>query len=67
MASDILQGKWKQLRGAVKERWGELTDDDVDQVEGNFDRLVGKLQEKYGYAKEKAEGEIADFMDDHNL
>jgi len=58
MNSDILQGKWKQVRGQLKEWWGELTDDDLDKVEGNVDGLVGKLQEKYGYTKEKAEEEI---------
>jgi uncharacterized protein YjbJ (UPF0337 family) len=64
MVSEILKGRWKQLRGAVKERWGELTDDDVDQVRGEWDRLVGKLQETYGYKKEQAEAEISEFLED---
>jgi uncharacterized protein YjbJ (UPF0337 family) len=55
MNKDILTGKWKQLRGKVKERWGQLTDDELDQAEGRFDRLSGLLQEKYGYAKDEAE------------
>ena len=63
MASDILKGKWKQLKGSIQERWGELTDDEVDQIEGETQRLVGLLQEKYGYTKEKAEAEVADFLD----
>ncbi len=63
MVSEILKGRWKQLRGAVKERWGELTDDDVDQVRGEWDRLVGKLQETYGYKKEQAEAEISEFLE----
>lgn len=66
MASDILKGKWKQLKGSIQERWGELTDDEVDQMEGETQRLVGLLQEKYGYAKEQAEGEVADFLDEHS-
>jgi uncharacterized protein YjbJ (UPF0337 family) len=66
MASDILRGKWKQLKGSIKERWGELTDDEVDEVEGESQKLVGLLQEKYGYAKEKAEAQVAEFLDDHS-
>ena len=65
MASDILKGKWKQLKGSIQERWGELTDDDVDEVQGEAESLVGKLQEKYGYAKEKAEAEVAEFLEEH--
>ena len=66
MASDILKGKWKQLKGSIQERWGELTNDDVDKVEGESQRLIGLLQEKYGYAKEKAEAEVAEFMEEHS-
>jgi uncharacterized protein YjbJ (UPF0337 family) len=58
MNRDILEGKWKQVRGQMKEWWGQLTDDDLDRVGGKRDKLVGLLQEKYGYAKEKAEEEI---------
>jgi uncharacterized protein YjbJ (UPF0337 family) len=63
MVSQILKGRWKQIRGSLKERWGELTDDDVDQMAGEWDRLVGKLQEKYGYKKEQAEAEISEFLE----
>ena len=63
MNEDILEGKWKQLRGQVKETWGELTDDEIDQINGRRDKLVGKLQEKYGYAREEAEDEVDDFLD----
>lgn len=66
MASDMLQGKWKQLKGSIKERWGELTDDEVDEVQGEAQQLIGLLQEKYGYAKEKAEAEVAEFLDEHS-
>jgi uncharacterized protein YjbJ (UPF0337 family) len=64
MVSEILKGRWRQIKGAAKERWGELTDDDVDQIRGEWDRLVGKLQEKYGYKKEQAEAEISKFLED---
>ena len=58
MNADILEGKWKQMRGQLKEWWGKLTDDDLDRAEGKADRLVGLLQEKYGYSREKAEEEF---------
>ncbi len=58
MNEDILEGKWKQVRGQAKEWWGKLTDDDLDKVEGKFERLAGVLQEKYGYSKEAAIEEI---------
>ncbi len=59
MTSDILEGKWKQVRGQIKEWWGQLTDDDLDKIAGKLDKLVGRLQEKYGWAKQKAEEEVA--------
>ena len=61
---DIVQGKWKQVKGSVKEKWGELTDDDLDQIDGNKDRLAGKLQERYGWAKNDADKEIDDYFRD---
>lgn len=61
MNSDILKGKWKQLRGSAKQAWGKLTDDDLDQIEGNKDKLIGKIQEKYGYSREQAEMEVNNF------
>lgn len=54
---DIIEGKWKQFSGSVQSRWGKLTDDDLDVIEGNKDKLVGKLQERYGWSKEEAEAE----------
>ncbi len=65
MLGDLFQAKWKQLRGTLKEQWGELTDDELDQVEGKTEKLIGLLQEKYGYTKQKAESEIADFIKKH--
>jgi uncharacterized protein YjbJ (UPF0337 family) len=55
MNSDQLEGKWKQLKGAVKEKWGKLTDDDLEQIAGKREKLIGKLQERYGITKEEAE------------
>jgi uncharacterized protein YjbJ (UPF0337 family) len=52
---DQVQGQWKQLKGEVKQRWGKLTDDDFDLIAGKRDKLVGKLQERYGIAREEAE------------
>ncbi|HLY19615.1 MAG TPA: CsbD family protein [Bryobacteraceae bacterium] len=56
---DQVEGKWKQLKGAAKQQWGKLTDDDLDQIAGTRDKLVGRLQERYGIAKEEA-GKRAD-------
>lgn len=61
---DIIQGKWKQLKGSAKAKWGDLTDDDLDRIDGNKDRLAGKLQEKYGWSKEEAEKSIDEFGKD---
>lgn len=58
---DTISGQWKQLRGKVREKWGEFTDDEFDQIAGKKDQLVGKLQEKYGHTKEQAEREADDF------
>jgi len=51
---DQVEGKWKQLKGSVKERWGKFTDDDLDVIGGRRESLVGKLQERYGMAREEA-------------
>ena len=63
MNKDIIAGKWTQMKGKLKEKWGDLTDDDVDVAEGNAQYLAGKLQERYGWAKDRAEQEIKDFGD----
>ncbi|QGQ22426.1 CsbD family protein [Gimesia benthica] len=61
MKSDIIQGKWKQIKGQAKQKWGELTDDDLDQIDGKRDELVGKIQEHYGIAKDEAEEQVNQF------
>lgn len=59
---DQVQGKWKQARGSAKLRWGKLTDDDMDVIAGRKDILIGKLQERYGWAKEQAEVQSDEWM-----
>ena len=61
MNSDVIKGKWKQLNGRIKERWGNLTDDDLDVAEGHSEYLAGRLQERYGWTKEKAQDELREF------
>ena len=53
-----VEGNWKQIKGAVKEQWGKLTDDDIDVINGRRDQLEGKIQERYGYQKDKAKAEV---------
>ena len=62
MNADILKGKWKEIKGEVKQKWGKLTDDDLTQIEGKEEQLLGLLQKRYGYAKEKAEEEYKGFI-----
>jgi uncharacterized protein YjbJ (UPF0337 family) len=59
---DTVKGQWKQFQGKVKKKWGQLTDDDMTVIDGRQDELVGKLQERYGYTKEKAQKELNDFL-----
>ncbi|AOY43997.1 MULTISPECIES: CsbD family protein [Psychrobacter] len=66
MNENTLKGEWKQLKGSVKQKWGELTDDDLDQVEGSRDKLVGRIQERYGHAQDHAEREVDDWRRENN-
>jgi uncharacterized protein YjbJ (UPF0337 family) len=61
MNQDEAAGKWKQFKGNLKEQWGKLTDDDLQMVEGKRDQLVGRLQERYGIARDDAERQLRDF------
>ena len=64
---DQIQGKWKQSAGVVKQKWGKLTDDDLTVIAGKKDELVGKIQERYGIAKEAAQKQVDEFTHAYNL
>lgn len=63
---DIIEGKWDQIKGSVKEKWGDLTDDELTQISGKKDQLAGKLQEKYGWTKQEAEDKLDEFARDQD-
>lgn len=63
MNDDILKGNWKQFRGEIQKQWGKLTDDDMDVINGEKDKLVGRMQERYGWNRERAEQEVTDHFD----
>jgi uncharacterized protein YjbJ (UPF0337 family) len=58
---DRIEGDWKQFKGAVRERWGDLTDDDLDVIQGKRDQLVGRVQERYGIMRDDAERQVDDW------
>jgi len=62
MNTEQMSGKWKQMKGAAKQQWGKLTDDDLEVIAGKRDSLVGKLQERYGMAKEEAQRKADDWL-----
>jgi uncharacterized protein YjbJ (UPF0337 family) len=62
MNRDILSGKWKEMKGRVKEQWGKITDDELDRAEGKAEQMVGLIQQRYGYTKEKAQEEYERFL-----
>ena len=62
MNTDQLEGKWKQLKGAVKQQWGKLTDDDLTFINGRGEELVGKVQERYGIARAEAQRRVDEFF-----
>lgn len=66
MNRDQIEGKWKQMSGKVKEKWGRLTDDDLQTIRGKRDQLIGKVQERYGLAKEDAERQVDEFSRNYN-
>jgi len=67
MNRDVLQGKWKQLRGRAKQQWGKLTDNQLQQVNGSYDQLVGLLQEQYGYSMDQARMEVDNFIKNQDV
>jgi uncharacterized protein YjbJ (UPF0337 family) len=63
---DTFEGNWNQFKGAVREKWGDLTDDDLDRIAGNRDQFIGRLQERYGIMRDQAEREADAFVRDLN-
>jgi uncharacterized protein YjbJ (UPF0337 family) len=59
---DQIEGKWKQMKGSVRERWGKLTDDDIQAIGGRKDQFIGKLQERYGMSREQAERDLDEWQ-----
>ncbi len=66
MNRDITRGNFNQIKGKLKQQWGKLTDDEIDQMEGNADILIGKLQERYGWNREEAERQAREFRTQNN-
>lgn len=64
MNTDTFKGQWNQLKGRVRRQWGKLTDDDVDQIQGNAEILIGKLQERYGRSKDEAQKDLDRFLEE---
>jgi uncharacterized protein YjbJ (UPF0337 family) len=67
MNADVMKGKWLQLKGEVKRQWNRLTDDDIGQIEGSTETMLGKLQERYGIARDEAERELNAFLNRHTV
>ena len=65
MNADVLKGKWQQLKGEVKSQWGQLTDDDLNKIGGDAEKLVGRVQERYGYERDRAKREVDNFITRH--
>jgi uncharacterized protein YjbJ (UPF0337 family) len=62
MNTDVLQGKWTQLKGNVRKQWGKLTDDDVDKIQGDAEILMGRIQERYGRSRDEAKREVDNWL-----
>jgi uncharacterized protein YjbJ (UPF0337 family) len=65
MQSNEMEGKWQQLKGEVRSRWGKLTDDDIERIAGSKDKLIGALQERYGYIWDEARQMVDRYLDEH--
>lgn len=64
MNSDVLEGRWQKLKGEVRSRWGKLTDDDIEKIGGNKDKLIGAVQERYGYIWDEARQMVDRYLDE---
>lgn len=63
---DQVEGSWKMFKGKVKEEWGKLTDDDLTQIEGHQDKLIGRLQERYGFNRDEAQKKVNDWINNYH-
>ena len=63
MNTDTFAGQWKQLKGDIKTKWAKLTDDDLMKAEGSYDKVLGSIQERYGYARDRAERELTEWLE----
>ena len=61
MDNNIIQGKWKQIKGDIQVKWGKITDDELDEIDGDREKLLGRLQENYGMVRDDAEGMLKEF------
>lgn len=66
MNTDMLKGEWAELKGAIKQRWGKLTDDDLTRIEGSREKLAGRIQKTYGVARDEAEAQLREWESEHN-
>ena len=64
MNEDTLKGQWTQLKGRIREQWGKLTDDDLDQIQGRSEQLIGRVQTRYGIARDEAQRQVDTWMRD---
>lgn len=62
MNTDILKGQWKQIKGEIQKQWGKLTEDEIDVINGDREKLEGRLQEMYGYTRDQARQEVNNFL-----
>ena len=62
MNPEVLKGRWMQVKGDIRTKWGKLTDDDLTQIQGNAEKMIGKLQERYGLKREQAEKDLNEFL-----
>jgi uncharacterized protein YjbJ (UPF0337 family) len=62
MNNEILKGRWNQVKGDIRSKWGKITDDDLTQIQGDAQKMIGKLQERYGLRREQAEKDLTEFL-----
>jgi uncharacterized protein YjbJ (UPF0337 family) len=65
MNQDRIQGRWRQIKGKVKEQWGRLTDDDLDVIAGRREQLLGRIQQRHGLARDEADRQLRSFEESH--